>query len=221
MKRWLSGTFIACYLTALAWGILAHAMRVGVNSHPLMYYVVWDMFCGWSPYEIRFHVLGEDVNGKYYELGPAPWPSFSPYGDLPRHNYDIYGSSFRRMALNTLKYTEHDEMRRILVVQESWHKKYNLPQELWDLRFDEPREPHSYFWLFSSYTPEGEMLTHNGDFLNYATALSITDNPRLMSDARRGRPFFAFNPTLRDSASLMQDPTAWAGPNLSAKPYAN
>lgn len=221
MKRWLSGTFIAAYLTALAWGIVAHSMKFGVNSHPFMYYVVWDMFCGWSPYEIRFHVLGEGVSGKYYELGPGPWPHFSPFGDLPRHHYDAYGSTFRKMALNTLKHTEHEEMRRILVIEECWHKKYNLPQELWDLRFDEPRDPYSYFWLFSSYTENGETLAHHGDFLNHATSKSITDNPRLMSDARRGRPFFAFNPTLRDSAAPLQDPTTWAGPSLSAKPYAN
>lgn len=221
MKRWLSGTFITLYLSALAWGIFAHAMKFTVNSHPFMYYVVWDMFCGWSPYEIRFHVMGEGVSGKYYELGPGPWPAFSPFGDLPRHQYDAYGSTFRKMAMNTLNHTDHEDMRRIFVVEECWHKKYNLPQELWNLRFDEPREPHSYFWLFSAYTPDGQILQQNMDYLNYATAQAITDNPRLLSDARRGRPFFAFNPMLRDSTSTLQDPSAWAGPNLNAKPYAN
>ncbi len=221
MKRWLSGTFIAVYLSALVWGVGAHAMKFGVNSHPVMYYLVWDMFCGWSPYETRFHVMGEGVSGKYYELGPGPWPHFSPYGDLPRHQYDAYGSTFRKMAMNTLRHTEHEEMRRILVVQECWHKKYNLPDHLWAMRFEEPKDPYSYFWPFATYTGEGEMLTQNVDFLNNATAMSITDNPRLLSDARRGRPFFAINPTLREDAPMLQDPTAWAGPSLSAKPYAN
>lgn len=217
MKRWLSGTFIAVYLSALGWGIMAHAMKFGTDSHPIMYYLVWDMFCGWSPYETRFHIVGESETGKFYELSPGPWPHFSPFGDLPRHHYDAYGSTLRRSAMNVLKHTEHPEpIRRVLVIEEAWHKKYNLPEHLWSLRFDEPKEPFSYFWLYASYTPDGEILMQNTGFLNNAMAMSITDNPRLMSDARRGRPFFAFNPNLRDdNTATFQDPTAWAGPGIS------
>lgn len=220
-KRWLSGTFIACYLTALAWGIVAHAMHFTVNSHPAMYYLVWDMFCGWSAYETRFHVVGEGEDGKYYQLAPGPWPHFSPFGDLPRQHYDAYGTTFHKSALNTLRHTEHGPMRRILVFQECWHKKYNLPEHLWNIRFEEPKETYSYFWPYSSFTAEGDVITRNTDYINYSTAMSITDNPRLLSDARRGRPFFAVNPMASDDSPMSQDPTAWAGPSLSGRPYAN
>lgn len=215
MKRWLSGTFIAVYLAALVGGIGAHAMKFGINSHPIMYYFVWDMFCGWSPYELRYHIVGEGESGKFYELGPGPWAKFSPFGDLARHHYDAYGTTFRKTAMNTLKHTDHEPMRRVLVIQETWHKKYNLTDHLWAMRFDEPKEPYSYFWLYASYSGEGEVLLQNNDFMNYSTALSITDNPRLLSDARRGRPFFAFNPSMRDDSPGFQDPTAWAGPTTN------
>jgi len=46
MKRWLSHFTIAVYLAALSWGIVAHALSFGAASHPGMYFLVWDMFCG-------------------------------------------------------------------------------------------------------------------------------------------------------------------------------
>lgn len=219
MRRWASGTFIACYLSALVFGIFSNAMKFGNNSHPAVYYVIWDMFCGWSAYESRYHMVGEGVDGKYYELGPAPWGRFSPYGDLPRHHYDAYGHTFHRMALNVLKNTQHEEMRRIIVLEECWHKKYNLPDHLWNLRFDEPKDPQSYFWLRAAFDGQGQILQLQPDFVTYQLGLTIADNPRLIGDARRGRPFYAVNPEYRSDA--FRDPSAWAGPTLSNSPLAH
>lgn len=32
MRRWVSGTFIACYLSALVFGIVSNAMKFGTNA---------------------------------------------------------------------------------------------------------------------------------------------------------------------------------------------
>ncbi len=221
MRRWLTSGFIAIYLGFLAWGICSHALKFHTFSHPVMYYCVWDMFCGWQAYETRHHVVAEGESGQIYELSPPPWSEFAPYGDLSRTNYDTLGHSYRRVALNTLKYTRHEPIRRILVVEECWQKKYNLPDHLWAMRFDEPKDPKSYFWLRGSMAPDGELLYGATEFMNHAMSLAIVENPRLQADAKRGRPFFAVNPAHRGGDSLLKDPSAWAGGPNSLVPYAH
>lgn len=221
MPRWVSNLFISAYLGAMVLGIGCHALKFGTNSHPLMYYVVWDMFCGWSSHEIRFHVIGEGESGNYYRLAPGPWSNFSPYGELSRHHYDTLGNSFHKMALTTLRHTEHEPMRRILVLEECWPKKYNLPDYLWKLRYDEPKDPQSYFWLRQVHDADGKLLAFHGDWLSHENAKAIGNNPRLLADARRGKPFYAINPALRQSqhplgSSQWESQTTTAGIPFSA-----
>jgi len=219
MPRWITNLFIASYLGAMALGIGCHALRFGTGSHPLMYFVVWDMFCGWSAHEIRFHVLGEGESGNYYRLAPGPWNSFSPYGELTRQHYDTLGNSFHKMARMTLEHTEHEPMRRVLVVEECWPKKYNLPDSLWKLRYDEPKDPQSYFWVRQVHTPEGELVAYHGDWLNHVSAVALSNNPRLMSDARRGKPFYAINPTFQQPQHALGT-NQWANQALPAAPFS-
>ena len=73
MKRWLATTFIAAYLFILSGGLACHAMGFAVTSHPLMYFIVWDMFCGWCAYTTQTHVIAEGESMKFYELAPGPW----------------------------------------------------------------------------------------------------------------------------------------------------
>lgn len=220
MPRWVSNLFISAYLSAMVLGIGCHALKFGTASHPLMYYVVWDMFCGWSSHEIRFHVLGEGESGHYYRLAPGPWSDFSPYGELSRHHYDTLGNSFHKMALTTLRHTEHEPMRRILILEECWPKKYNLSDTLWNLRYDEPKDPQSYFWLRQVNDPDGRLVAFYGDWLGHESSKAMANNPRLLSDARRGKPFYAIDPTLRQTQSLPELNQRWesqtAGSPLSA-----
>ncbi|GAF86661.1 unnamed protein product, partial [marine sediment metagenome] len=73
MKRWLTHLLIVTYLGTLFAGVACHALELGVQSHPGMYMIVWDMFCGWSSYAGRIEVIGEGESGKYYQLAPGPW----------------------------------------------------------------------------------------------------------------------------------------------------
>jgi len=221
MRRWLTHCVIGAYLAALGWGIVSHAMKFTNFSHPVMYFFVWDMFCGWQAYESRYHIVGEGDSGTLYELAPGPWKAFCPFGDLPRNHYDSYGHTFKKMALNTLKHTDHEPMRRLFVVEECWPKKLNLPDEIWSVRMDEPKDPLSYFWLRASFTPEGEVLHTAPDYVNWVYGLTIINNPRLVNDAQRGRPFFAVNPSQRANGGHFGDPSAWAGGDNSFRAYGN
>lgn len=215
MKRWLAKLTIAVYLTALATGISCHAMNFGLSFHPAMYYFVWDMFCGWSAHEIRYHLIAEGESGQYYRLSPAPWNTFKPYGDLERDQYDNVGNTHARIAVNTLRHTDHEPISRFFLVEEAWPKKYNLPDHLWSMRFDEPKEPHSYFWLKTTYDSNGMMLANNPDFISYLQSMAVANNPRLKNDSLRGRPFYAIDPSTRAVGAGPYMGEQWSHPSAN------
>lgn len=194
MKRWLSHCTIAVYLCALSWGILSHTIKVGTGVHPVMYYLVWDMFCGWASYESRLQIIGEGESGRYYELAPGPWGEFRPFGNIGRRHYDTLGNHSPRLALNAIRQTSHEPIVRVFVVEECWAKKYNIPDELWSRWYDEPKDLETYHQVRHVYTPDGALVQSYPSWLSRQYALCLADNPRLVADARRNRPFFAVNP---------------------------
>lgn len=190
MKRWLTHAAIAAYLSALAWGIFAHAVTYKVGAHPLMYFVVWDMFCGWASHESRHHVIGEAQDGAYYELSPGPWGDFNPYGSIGRRHYDTSGMFAAKMATNCLKHSQHPPMSRIFVVEECWPKKFNLPDPLWQVTMNEPKDIVKYYHLKHIFDTEGQLVRSNGHWIDWQVNYGIANNPRLAEDARRGMPLF-------------------------------
>ena len=200
MKRWLASSFIALYLAALGWGIIAHAATFYTNVHPAMYFVVWDMFCGYSHYEKRVQVIGEGESGAYYELAPGPWGDFYPFGDTARRHYDIHNTHTQRLVDLALNHTTHEPMTRVFTVEQWWPKRYNLPDWLWQQAYDEPKDVMIYSQVRRVATPDGQVLQHYNDWLTDQWAMCVMDNPRLEADRRRGRPLFALNPP-RQSAT--------------------
>lgn len=197
MKRWLSNLVIGVYLTALATGIASHTMKFKSACHPIMYFFVWDMFCGWSSHEIRYHVIGEGESGTYYDLAPGPWVRFMPYGDLDRIHYDVLGNSHRNMALNALKRTDHEPIHRVVMIEELWSKKYNLSDENWAARFEEPKDRMSYFWQRAEMTEHGQVISAVPEYTTYLFQKSIASNPRLYEETRRGQDHYVLSPALR------------------------
>jgi hypothetical protein len=192
MKKWLTSSVIVVYLTALSWGIVSHAVEYKNGSHPVMYFLVWDMFCGWTGYAGRIQIVGEGESGKYYELAPGPWGAFTPFGNIGRRHYDVTGVRGAKLAHNTLNHTRHEPMTRIFVIEESWAKKYNLPDHLWNERFDEPKKLYRYYHVMHSFSIDGALLESNGTWLNRQYVLSVTSNPRLAQDSRKGKPIYAY-----------------------------
>lgn len=197
MKKLWAKCVIGTYLTALSVGIVCHAMNYGLGSHPAMYFFVWDMFCGWAAQEVRYHLVAEGESGNFYRLSPPPWNTFAPYGDLDRDQYDVVGNCHARIAVNTLRHTEHEPMVRVLLIEEAWPKKYNLSDNAWAMRFDEPKDPHSYFWHRATYDTDGTPRHLGPDYISHLLTQSIIENPRLKADSLRGKPFFAVDPSHR------------------------
>ncbi len=197
MKRWVSHSFIAIYLSVLVYGLACHALYFRINQHPAMYFVVWDMFCGWTAYETRLHVVGEGVSGRYYELAPGPWGEMQPFGDLDRRHHDHTRQHAHRIGLNTLRHTDHEPMARLLVIDEAWPRKYNLPDHLWRQRYPEPKDPVSYYQVEQIRTPTGQIVQQSPAWLVRLASDCVMDNPRLRADVTRGRPYYAVNPHWR------------------------
>ena len=221
MRRWFAKLTIGLYVSALFLGISAHAMNFGTSSHPGMYYFVWDMFCGWAAHEFRYHLVAEGESGTYYDVSQGPWSTFTPYGDLNRAQYDTVGNALHKMALNTLKHTDHEPILRILVAEEVWPKKFNLSDRLWSLRFDEPKDPKSYFWVKTVLGPDGTVLSHRQNYMSYLYTKTIANNPRLQADTQRGKPFFAINPAHRAASSGISSDSFRGDEFFSGQPSAN
>src|SRR5690606_11465110 len=97
-------------------------------------------------------------------------------------------------ALNTLRQTDHEPMTRLFVVEEAWPRKYNLPDDLWARRYTEPKDPKSYYQLRGVYTPDGQLTKSGPSWLTRVAQESVMDNPRLVADMKKGRPFYAIEP---------------------------
>jgi hypothetical protein len=189
MARRFAAAFIVCYLAALAYGLTAHTVGYRTYSHVGMYFLVWDMYCGWSGWETRHHILAEGESGAIYDVGSPPWGEVRVYGGPDRRHYDIYGLHSFRMADNVARHTEHEPFVRYMVVEEAWSKKYNLPDALWSQRFEEPKQPRSYCRIRSAYDTDGSCVASNGAWSNWLMAQALGDNPRLQKDLKVSTPF--------------------------------
>lgn len=188
MKKTFATVFIASYLGILAFGVACHAVTTGVGMHPAMYYIVWDMFCGWDAYANKVHILAEGDSGKYYELTPAPWGEFRPYGICGRQHYDARMYHSYRFASNTLRHTSHEPIQRIHVFEELWSKKFNVPEHLWSKKFEVPYDKMTYIHPRLLLDPDGKELERLTTWHENRVSQLYFSDPRLMAEMRGHRP---------------------------------
>lgn len=189
-QRIASVTFICVYLSSLGYGLFCHTLQWNTANHPLMYYVVWDMFCGWTSYASRTHIIAEGESETFYRLSPTPWGDFHPWGRWGRENYDPFYNHVGRLARTTLRYTKHEPITRVFVVEECWAKKFDLPDAIWKTRYDDPKDLQTYTHLVAELTPEGKTIRFAGPWLTWVNMATFADNPRLQAEAQRTRPLF-------------------------------
>ena len=206
--------FIGGYLTTMASGVVCHALGFGEGSHPLMYYIVWDMFCGWSAQSYRTHVLAEGVSGAWYDAGVGPWEDerpFHPYGRLSRVHYNTEGVHAPRTGFNVLRHTSHEPIVRIAVVEECWAKKFNMPEPYWSARWKVPKDPASYYAVRYVLDAEGQLVAQNPGWAAEVTRRSVQNRDKIRRFASRGAPPTARRATRQavfdsDSFSFNSDP---------------
>ena len=151
MKRILAVAFMLFYVGALTFGNVCHLVQEGRSAHPMMYFLVWDMFCGWSAFDSRIHLVAEGESGTYYDVTHPPWGEFQPYGYIGRENYDQFQNHTPKLGLNILKHTRHEPMNRLFVVEECWAKKYNMADAVWKARYDDDKDLIRHFYRAHGY----------------------------------------------------------------------
>lgn len=207
MQRAAVNLGIVVYLSALAWGSFSHSLGYKQFSHPAMYYLVWDMFAGANWFESRTYILGEGESGTVYEISPPPWGGPQPWGYVHRASGD---ASFRlsgQFARNTLRYTDHEPIQRMFVVEETWAKMYNIPDELWAERFEEPKDPRKYYTIVRVLDPQGEVESKHLTWASRMYSHSIMSNPRLAEEARNSKQVFQLEGYSPGRPDTTVDPT--------------
>jgi hypothetical protein len=207
MSRWkklLACTFIATYLGFLSWGIVGHALKVGICGNTISYFVVWDMFCGWNAWDNRTHIIAEGTNGEFYDVR-EPWGEFHPFGHVARIHYDDGKQLLPRHINNILKRTEHKDIAQVYVVEEVWPKQYNLPPKLFDHYFGRAPDKLSYFHLQTVCRDDGTLLRGYPNWYTQQTLNSIADNPRLQQQTKQATSFYntLFTPSSSNSGDAM------------------
>jgi hypothetical protein len=155
-----------------------------------MYYLVWDMFCGWSAYDSRIHVVAEGESQTFYRLTPTPWGELHPYGMLGREHYDVFNNHAGQIGLNVLKHTQHEPILRVFVIEESWAKKFNLRPEVWESRYDDPKDKLSYFRVRAVVLPDSQVVEKYDSWMAHQAGRMFGDNPRLQADSKMNQPIF-------------------------------
>jgi hypothetical protein len=179
MKRWRTHLLIVTYLSVLFSGVALHALKYREHDHPLMYYIVWDMFCGWSAWETRLHIVAEGESGAIYSLAPGPWGEYHPFSNINRHHYDSYVEHARRLAMHTLQHSRHEPIQQIVVYEEAWQKKFNLPPELQQTLNPPPGTPQTIVVKRDTYGANGEVIQRGQSFYERMTEQYVTENERL------------------------------------------
>ncbi len=190
MKRVLVIAFIVGYIGVLTLGNAAHLLQYGATAHSFMYMIVWDMFCGWASYDSRIHIIAEGESQTYYDLTHPPWGEFHPYGYIGRENYDAWNNHTGKLGLNVLEHTAHEPISRVLVIEECWPKKYNLPDHVWNMRYDNPKDEFRYYRLRVAMLPDGTVTHRYNSFAHFQAGQMINDNPRLVAESLNSRPLF-------------------------------
>jgi hypothetical protein len=188
VSRRIATAFIAVYLGVLGYGLASHTVGFRTYQHVAMYFVVWDMYCGWSGWETRSHLIGEGESGAYYDLSHGPWGEIKMFGDLGREHYDSGGNFAVRLAKNVADHTQHEPITRYLFIEEAWSKKYNLPEFLWSRRIEEPKEFRSYHRIRAAYDSDGVAMVVNPNWTAWLNTAAIGKNPRLVNDVKKSQP---------------------------------
>lgn len=186
----VAGTFIAGYLGFLSWGIVAHALKFGICGNTISYFAVWDMFCGWTAWDQRTHVIAEGASGKFYDV-TEPWGEFQPFGNVGRIHYDHSNHMLSRHIDNVLRHSQHEDIDRVYVVQEVWPKQYNLPPELYARYFDREADKRPYFHLRAVCSARGNPIQVNPSWHAQQYLNSVYDNPRLREQSRRADSLYS------------------------------
>lgn len=148
-----AAVLIAAYLASTAWFQFLHVLGDS-TAHPVSYFWTWDMFPGYRSGSRRREAVGRTKNGKYIRLYPGRSERYrgGVHSDLTRLDIlptvesEPVRSLFRRAVESTLKQARHahrdDPLVHIHLFERYWAPRFNLPDDLYESSYDDPRPRH-------------------------------------------------------------------------------
>ena len=185
--RLLTNLGIAAYLGALSLGIVVHALNLPGKVTLPGYFVVWDMFCAWTGYESRIHVIAEGESGTHYDLLAGQTGSPHLHGSLHRINYDYDGTCGPAVAKLAAACTSHEPLTQITIVEEVWSKQLNLSDAAYERYHGCPKQPRSYRSVRTVLRPDGSIAASQPPWFRLQQQAAVMANPVLAEQAVRGR----------------------------------
>ena len=174
---------ITLYVGLLLYGVLIHTFNLPAKPTLGGYFIVWDMFCGWSGYERRYHFIAEGVSGTYYDASEVPGRVVKLHGSTPRRHHDHQGIFAGELVKSVLARTDHEPILRVYVVEENWPKRFNLPPSL---RPEGLRKEKVSYWHTRGVLNEfGDPIRHFPSWFTVQADAAVYCNPILRSAASR------------------------------------
>lgn len=198
MRRWIVGCFIASYISVLGFGLACQTVRMGTAAHPLMYFIVWDMYCAWGAYNHGYRAVAEGVSGTYYDLNPPPWGAFRPFNTLDRFQSITAAGNQARYTRLVAANTQHEPIARMFVVEECWAKQYDLSENTWKTYNAVPYQPFRYTKVVLEQSGDGEITAIHPSWIDCQPNVMLTDIPRLEQEIRNSRNFFTVEQQQKD-----------------------
>lgn len=205
MRRWIVCTFIVAYASVLSFGIACQTLRMGTTMHPAMYFIVWDMYCGWNAYNHKYRAVAEGVSGQFYDLNPAPWGAFRPFNTLDRLQSIGLSNNQARVTRLVANNTQHEPFTRMFVIEEAWAKQFDLPEYIWKASNAIQRSPYYYTKVVLEQSGDGEITMADGPWLDSQSQMMLADNPRIEQEIRASRPFWMVDEQQGNGNRYFQD----------------
>lgn len=141
---------VAAYLGVSAWFAVHHMMGDPL-SHPSAYFFTWNMFPGYTTETSRRTVVGITESGRHVRILPAANHRFR-WGindevariDVDRR-LDNLKPDIERSLQRFNKEHPDDRVLMIMVVEQYWPSKFNLPDDIYQSTYGEPN-PHRKNW---------------------------------------------------------------------------
>lgn len=165
------GIVVACaaYLAVNGYFMLRH-MVGDSNSAKAAYFFTWDMFPGYFTESTRTIIVGVTEDGRHVQLVPAAGDRYSAglNDSVSRIDWMLRESDVRPVLDRALRRynAENPEtpIRRVLVVQQFWPIKFNLPDDLYRTEYgvDNPRRKYWRVIGRWSVADDGELIVSKG-----------------------------------------------------------
>ncbi len=152
-KVWRRGGILAVVIGYIAVSVYfaVHHMMGDPLSHSSAYFFTWNMFPGYTTETSRRMVVGVTAEGRYIQILPAANHHFrwGINNEVARIDVDRRLENLKPEIEKSLRrfLAEHpdDPVMLLLIVEQYWPSKYNLPDDLYEATFGKPNL-HPRYW---------------------------------------------------------------------------